>query len=353
MKIRILELESSKGWGGQEKRTVRLNNNLSDDFEIFWGVERESELFKKQKDIRGEFFDFKLNRIYNLKTIFSLVKFVRKNKIDIISTHSGKDAWIGNIVGKLTGIKVIRTRHLLTKIKGPMSYNLSDKVVCVSKQVKDYLKSEGVKKEKLEVIYTGIDTQKFKPFSDYDIRKEFNISDDTVIIGIVAVLRAAKRHIDLLEAVKDLDNVKVVIVGNGPQEKNIKNFIKENNLEDKVLMLGHREDVDKILPNFDIFVLPSNLEALGTALLEAQSCGVPVVASRVGGIPECVNEGKTGLLFEKENVADLREKLLKLIENKNLREEFSKNARKWIEDNFSTQKMVKDTENLYKRVLSE
>jgi N-acetyl-alpha-D-glucosaminyl L-malate synthase BshA len=351
--MRILELESSKGWGGQEKRTVRLSNNLSDEFEVFWGVERESELFKRKKEIRGEFFDFELNKIYNLKTIFNLVKFVKENKIDIISTHSGKDAWIGNIVGKLTGTKVIRTRHLLTEIKGPFSYNLSDRVVCVSKQVKEYLESKGVKKEKLEVIYTGIDTEKFKPFSEYSLKQEFNINKDTVVIGIVAVLRAAKRHIDLLEAIKTIDNVKVVIIGNGPQEKNIKKFIKENNLENKVLMLGHREDVDKILPNFDIFVLPSNLEALGTALLEAQSCGVPVVASRVGGIPECVNEGKTGFLFEKENIADLREKLLKLIENKNLREEFSKNARKWIENNFSTEKMVKDTEKLYERILSE
>jgi N-acetyl-alpha-D-glucosaminyl L-malate synthase BshA len=351
--MRILELESSKGWGGQEKRTVRLINNLSDEFEVFWGVERESELFKRKKEIRGEFFDFELDKIYSLKTLYNLAKFVKENQIDIISTHSGKDAWIGNIVGKLAGVKVIRTRHLLTKIKGPISYNLSDKVICVSKQVKDYLKSEGVKEEKLEVIYTGIDTDRFKPFSEYNLRKEFDINENIVVIGIVAVLRAAKRHIDLLEAIKEIDNVKVVIVGNGPQEKNIKSFIKENNLENKVLMLGHREDVDKILPNFDIFVLPSNLEALGTALLEAQSCGVPVVASRVGGIPECINEGKTGFLFEKENIADLREKLLKLIENKNLREKFSKNARKWIENNFSTEKMVKDTEKLYERILSE
>ncbi|WP_024787432.1 MULTISPECIES: glycosyltransferase family 4 protein [unclassified Lebetimonas] len=351
--MKILELESSKGWGGQEKRTVRLNNNLSDEFEVFWGVEKDSVLFKRQEEIRGEFFDFKLNKIYNLKTIYQLVNFVKNKKIDIISTHSGKDAWIGNIVGKLCGVKVIRTRHLLTPIKSAKSYNLSDKVVCVSRQVKEYLESVGVKKEKLEVIYTGIDTDKFKPFSGYDLRGEYNINNDTVIIGIVAVLRAAKRHIDLLEAVKPLENIKIVIVGNGPQEMNIKNFIKENNLENKVLMLGHREDIDKILPNFDIFVLPSNLEALGTALLEAQSCGVPVVASRVGGIPECVSEGKTGFLFEKENVNDLREKLIKLIENKNLRYEFSKNAIEWIENNFSTQKMVKDTENLYKRIINE
>ena len=165
--MKILELESSKGWGGQEKRTVRLNSYL--DYEIFWGVEEDSELFKRQQEIKGKFFSVKLNKIYNILTIFKLAFFVRKNFIDLIVTHSGKDAWIGNFVSILTGVPVIRVRHLIMPIKSPKSYNLSTKVVCVSKQVKEYLKSKGVKEEKLEVIYTGIDTNKFTP----EIKKDF------------------------------------------------------------------------------------------------------------------------------------------------------------------------------------
>jgi len=350
--MRILELESSKGWGGQEKRTVRLNNNLGNDFKIFWAVEKDSELYKKRKEINGEFYTFKLNKIYNIFTIFSLVKFVKKHNIDIISTHSGKDAWIGNIVSKLTNIPVIRVRHLLTPVKSPKSYNLATKVVCVSQQVKEYLKSIGVKEDKLEVIYTGIDTDKFIP-REKILKKEWNIKENEIVVGIVAVLRKAKRHIDLIKAIKDIENAKLVIVGSGPQEKNIKNYIIENNLENKVIMLGHREDINLILPNFDIFVLPSNMEALGTAILEAESCGVPVIGSRVGGIPECIKENYTGLLFETQNVEELREKLKELIENSEKRKKFSKNARKFIIDNFSTQKMVEKTINLYKRIINE
>ena len=84
----------------------------------------------------------------------------------------------------------------------------------------------------------------------------------------------------------------------------------DKKLENKVIMTGRRDDVADILSDFDIFVLPSSQEALGTSILEASSCGVPVIGSRVGGIPECINEDKNGLLFEAMNVDDLKEKLL-------------------------------------------
>jgi len=344
--MRILELESSKGWGGQEKRTVRLNNNL--DYEIFWGVSKESELFKRQKEINGKFLPIEIRKTYDLNAIWQVIRIIKKHNIDIISTHSGKDAWIGSIVGKLTGKKVVRTRHLLTPINSPTSYNLSDKVVCVSKGVRDYLASKGVKEEKLEVIYTGIDTQKFTPSIKKDLKKELGING--VLIGIVAVLRIKKRHKDLIKAIKDLD-VNLAIIGDGPQRENIEKLIKELGVENKVFMLGHRDDVAEILPSLDVFVLPSSEEALGTSILEASSCGVSVVASKVGGIPECVEDGKSGFLFEAENVDELKEKLKILIENENLRKSFGEYGRKMVKEKFSVKKMVEDTKRLYEELI--
>ena len=344
--MRILELESSKGWGGQEKRTVRLNNNL--DAKIFWAVSKDSELFKRQDEIKGEFFAVEIRKTYDLRAIWQVVKIVKKYNIDIISTHSGKDAWIGAIVGKITGKKVVRTRHLLTPINSPTSYNLSDKVVCVSKGVRNYLASKGIKEEKLKVIYTGIDTKKFTPTIKKDLKKELGV--DGVLIGIVAVLRMAKRHKDLIQAIRNLD-VKLAIIGDGPYRKSVEEFIKEFNVEDKVFMLGHRDDVYEVLPSLDIFVLPSSQEALGTSILEASACGVSVVASNVGGIPECVEDGKSGFLFEAQNVKDLQDKLKILIENENLRKQFGEYGRKMVEEKFSVEKMVSDTQKLYEELL--
>ncbi len=349
--IKVLEMESSKGWGGQEKRTVRLVNNLpKNEFEVFWAVEKNSILYEKKDEIKATLLTYKLNRIYNLVTIFKLIRLVNSKKIDIISTHSGKDSWIGDIVGLFTKAKVVRVRHLILPIKSPYSYNLADKVVTVSNQVKEYLNSAGVKKEKLLNIYTGIDTNRFNPEIQYDLRKELNLSNDTVLIGIVAVLRGAKQHIKLIETFSKInhDNVKLLIIGEGPMKEEIETCISNNNLKDKVLMLGHREDVHLLLPNLDMFCLPSRHEALGTSLLEAQSCGVPVLGSNVGGIPEALCHGQTGYLFD--DFDDLEKKISELLENKEKLQEFKNNSRKFILEKFSVEKMMEDTKKLYREL---
>jgi len=350
--IKILEMESSKGWGGQEKRTVRLTSNLSKtEYKVFWAVEESSTLYKKRDEINGEFYTYKLDKIYNLKTIFSLVKLVKDKKIDIISTHSGKDAWIGNIVGLLSGVKVVRVRHLIVPIKSPKSYNMATKVVTVSEQVRKELENSGVKKEKLQTIYTGIDTNKFSDNLEYNLKDELDIDEDTKLIGVVAVLRRAKRHKELIETVLRLDlNVKLIIVGDGPQMKNLQNLVDENNAHEKIVLLGHRNDVDKLLPNFDLFVLASEHEALGTSLLEAQSCGVPVIASNVGGIPEALDDGNTGLLFD--NFEILEKQLKELLSDKKRLQIMKNKCRKFIIKKFSVEKMMEDTKKLYKELVN-
>ena len=352
-KINILEMECSKGWGGQEKRTIRLVNNLNKNrFKIYYAAQPDSNIVKNKKDIKATIIPLQMKQSYDVIAIYNLYKVVKKYNIDIISTHSGKDAWLGSIIGKLTGTKVVRVRHLQTPINSTASYNLSTKVVTVSKQVKKYLKERGVKEEKLLTIYTGVDTNKFKPQKEKSLKKELNLNNETIIIGIVAVLREAKRHKDLIEAISQIHgDIKLIIVGSGPQEENIKKIIDTKNLKDKVIMLGHREDIKDLLPSFDIFVLPSNMEALGTSLLEASSCGIPCIGSKVGGIPECIIDNETGFLFENQNVKELKEKLEKLIFNKDLRIRFGKSARELIEKNFSVSSMVKKTEDLYESLV--
>ena len=348
--MNILEIEYSKGWGGQEKRTIRLVNNLDKEFKTFFVAQPDSKILHHQKEINAKIIPLKMNQIYNLKTIYSLIKIVKENKIDIISTHSGKDGWLGAIVGKLTSTPVVRTRHLLTPINSPKSYNLSSITVAVSKAVEEYLKTQGVKNT--TTIYTGIDTNLYKPNSLNKLRKEFNISKDTFLIGIVAVLRAAKRHKDLIEAISTInENIKLIIIGDGPQKNNLLKLIKEKNLEQKVIMTGSRDDIKDILSDLDLFVLPSNMEALGTSILEASSAGVPVVASNIGGISECVREDKNGLLFEAQNIQDLREKILLMIRDKERYNFYKQNARDFIIKNFSLKQMVKKTQELYRSLV--
>ena len=354
--INILELESSKGWGGQEKRTARLVNSLDkSQFKVFWAVQPNSELLKRQHEIDATFFEVAIKKSYDLVALWKIIKLIKEHRIDIIATHSGKDGWIGALAGLFTNAKVIRTRHLQTPITSPLSYNLNDHVVTVSRQVKEYLISRGVKEDKLSVIYTGVDTQRFSPTQKHDIKEELGLDKETIIVGIVAVLRAAKRHKDLIEAFSNIQTDKkiaLVIVGSGPQYDTLQELIKTSPRANDIFMLGHREDIDRMLPSFDIIVLPSNMEALGTAILEASACAVTCVGSRVGGIPECIHDLSTGFLFEKENVQELSHALTKLINDDALRQTYSHNARQLVETSFSVTTMTEKTEDLYKKMCS-
>ena len=357
--INILELESSKGWGGQEKRTVRLVNSLDKkNFKIFWGVQKESKLLDLANTINATFFEISMRQSFDIIGLFQIIKIIRKNNIDIIATHSGKDAWLGALAGFLTNTKVVRTRHLQTPINSPKSYNLSTKVVTVSKQVSQYLESVGVKKEKLCTIYTGIDTSLYHPSTNKRLHEELNLGKNTLLIGIVAVLRKAKRHIDLIDAFVSIDShesIALIIIGTGPHEDFLQSYVRALNLPQNksIYFLGHRDDISTILSSLDIFVLPSNMEALGTAILEASACAVPSIGSRVGGIPECILDQQTGLLFEKENVYDLKSKLEYLINNPKIRVQYGVNARNLIIEHFSVEHMTQETEKLYKELSNE
>jgi len=352
--IRVLELESSKGWGGQEKRTVRVINGLDKSrFKVYYGVHKDSELMRRKSEIDAEFLELPITKSYNIFDLIRTIKAIKKHDIDIISTHSGRDAWIGAIAGKLTGAKVVRVRHLQLPINSPLSYNLSDRVTAVCRSVADHLESKGVKKEKIDIIYSGRDMSLYTPEKRYDFRSEIGAREDDILIGIVAVLRSAKRHTLLLEALTKLpSNCKVVIIGEGPQEGNIKTAIKILGLEDRVYMLGHREDVARILPPLDIFVLPSIMEAIGGSAIEASACGLPVVVSRVGGLPEVVLDGESGYIFEPDSVDSLVEKLRLLIESRERREAFGRRGREFVLETFNIERMIRETEIQYEKVLA-
>ena len=341
--INILELESSLGFGGQEHRTQRVINGLDKSkFKVFYGLNPGSKSFEKQ--IECEFVEFNLKKSFNIFEILKICKFVKQNNIKIISTHSGKDGIIGAIVSKITGAKVVRTRHLQTPIRSPFSYNINDKIVAVSNAVKTQLIAKGVRERLIETIYTGVDTDKFNPHFKKDIRDQLGLSANSIIVGIVAVLRAAKNHKILFEAFSELNlpNTFLVVVGDGPQYENLQN-IKTSN----ILMLGNRADVSDFLGSFDLFVLPSKMEALGTALLEAQSCAVPCIGSDVGGLGEAVSNGKSGFLFENGNKEELKKVLERLILDENLRKQMGEFGREYVKETFSIEKMIENTQNLY------
>jgi glycosyltransferase involved in cell wall biosynthesis len=351
--VKVLHTEASLGFGGQERRTLRELEGL--DPTRFRGVllcQPGSKLGRITEERKIPTIWLKMRSAYDPVAFFQILRLLKREHIDIIHAHSSRDAWLAGAAGKLLGIKVFRTRHLLTPIGGPYVYRrLTDRVLTVSEGVRQYLISAGVPTGQIIAVPTGIDLKRFDPARTdlVDMRARFNIPRHAFVIGIIAVLRKAKGHRFLLQGIKRLASefpqIKLLIAGTGPQEQNISRLIQELGLENHVMMLGHQDDIPSLLKALDVFVLPAQEEALGTALVEATAMGVPVIATRIGGIPEVV--GEAGLLFESEDVEDLVNHLRTLIRSPALaarmRTQGMERARALYDENL----MVRRIEKLY------
>ncbi len=207
-----------------------------------------------------------------------------------------------------------------------------------------------VPEKEIEVVPFGVDLKKFSPQSK-------NKTSKVITIGFIKHLKPQYGPDYLIEAFtrvcKKYSNINLLILGEGPLEKELKNLVKKLKIDDKVEFLGFvpNDLVPKYLSKMDIFVMPSLMESFGVAALEASAMEVPVVASRVGGVPEVLKDGKTGLLVEPKNVNELTAAIIKLIKDPGLRKKMGIEGRKFVKENYNWQKNTQQMENLYKSLL--
>ena len=181
------------------------------------------------------------------------------------------------------------------------------------------------------IIENGIDFTKFKDSDKYryETRKKLNIKDNEIVIGVVGRLSEQKDPITMIKAFKEVyeenKNVKMLFVGSGNLEDNIKKFAEDNNILDKVIITGWVDEVEKFIPAFDIAVLPSKWEGFGLVLIEYMACNKPIVASNVGGISNIINDNINGLLVNKSDCKELAKKIVFLINNRQVVKKIIKN----------------------------
>jgi glycosyltransferase involved in cell wall biosynthesis len=181
-------------------------------------------------------------------------------------------------------------------------YNHSSirKIICVSEAIRKVIGKSVKNHTKLCTIYSGIDINRFKPVKENILKKEFALLPETLVVGNISALAPHKDYhtfIDIAEQVLSKnENVVFFIIGEGSEKDTLAARIKSKRLNEKIIMTGFRDDVADILPFFDIFLMTSRSEGLGTTVLDALACRVPVVATRAGGISEVIRHEKTGLL---------------------------------------------------------
>ena len=226
------------------------------------------------------------------------------------------------------------------------SYSKAQFVVANSQAAADRLRLEKVEEEKIVLIPNGIDLARF-PARQY--------SGSPTRVAVVACLREEKRIDVLISAIPQIianrPDTRFIIAGEGTCREPLVTLARELGVLDKIDFLGHREDVSAVLSDADIFVLPSRSEAFPNAIMEAMAAGLPVVASNVGGIPELVEDGRTGHLVQPGDAAGLADSVIALLERPQQLEEFGRAARRKVEESYSFDRMVGQFEDLYEREL--
>lgn len=308
---------------------------------------------------------------------FQLKQIIKNEKIDLAHLHLWNPASCRYAFGAASSCKipVITTEHdpfelsFLKDILKKQDLKHVSKIITVSENNRKILqKLYPEHKNKISVIHNGIDTTWWQSqllrFTDEDrrrIKKElFQANENTLIIISIAELHERKGLKYLIEAIpevaKKFPNIKLVIVGEGPERKNLEKSIKyltENNrqkidLKNHIILTGCQKEISKLLKSSDIFVLPSRREAFGLVVLEAMVTGLPVIASKTGGIPEIIGNEKNGLLVEPENSKKLAKALMDLIAHPDKREKLSKAGSKTVRKKFPARKMAEEYEKIYK-----
>lgn len=297
---------------------------------------------------------------FNAGHVKTLCEIILKEKAHIVHTHASLS---GRIAGKVLGRKVVITRHGISRVNTSftgrnmtqfISSVLTDKMIAVSRAVKINLIETGVPAHMIQTIYNGIDLSKFES-ADPILRTKFKISQTTPVLGMVARLVPEKGCDIALKAMqavlKEIPEAQMVIIGDGPLKQQLEDLCSELDILDSVLFLGYQEQVENLVADFDVFLMPSITEGLGLALLEAMALSKPVIASETGGIPEVVKNGVSGILVPTGDEGALAKTIVDVINSEEYARDLGREAKNTVSKKFSSKHMALKTMDIYDQIL--
>ncbi len=358
-KYRILHTEWSDGWGGQEIRILNEMIGLREEgAELFLACRPNSKIAEKAIVENFKVFLLSFNGNLDIVTLYKLVQVIKSEKINILNTHSGKDTWVGGLAAKICGIKFIRTRHLSNQINNSrfnFINELADYIITTGESVKlDMITRNRIDSYKISSVPTGIDETLFDPNS-YNVgtcRKYFGLLNNEIIIGTVGVLRSFKRHDVFIDLAKKLieehpeSNFKFLIAGEGPQRQPLESKINLYNLNDKIKLLGHIDNVPEFLKSLDLFLFTSDSkEGVPQSVMQALMMNKRIIATNVGSTVDLYRNNNFIIVdFDFEKLYSSSEDALFGKHNIDL-------DRQFIVDNFSKKRMVEKIINIYSKLV--
>ncbi|MBS1552408.1 MAG: glycosyltransferase [Bacteroidetes bacterium] len=364
-RIKIVHIISNLSIGGAQILLFDILKNLKEhkDLDVSVITIDSGDYIKKYEDAGLNVIDIKEKGLVNPKIYFKIKKILLSIKPDIVHTHLNKADFYGRIASKRANVPLIystchnySTTHSGADITKKSVFDLIDNfvvsysdsnLIAISEIVKKYLVNRNSKFEKItEVIYNGVDieTEKYKlnEIQIDELRRELNIRKDDFIITVAGRLEKQKGHRFFLESagdlLKDKRNIRILILGDGNERAEIEKIITDNELSDYVRMMGFQKESGKIIEISDLICVPSLWEGFGLIIIEGMIKKKIVLASEVGGIPEIIEDSKTGFLFEAKNKEKFLRKINYIYDNFKRLDHIKSNALELVKSRFDIKK---------------
>lgn len=356
----VLHTEASPGLGGQEVRTLN---------EARWTVERgwrvlvagqpDGRLLDRARAAGLETAPVRMRGPLDLPALGRLAGLIRRERVSLVHTHSSIDGWLGGMAARLCRVPVVRTRHVSIPIRrglNPVYRWLADRVITSGEAIRRMVVEAGVPPERVVAIPAGVNLEAF-PFGARAPETARALGLGHPVIGSVAMFRGSKGHPQLLQAFamvrEKRPGASLLLVGDGIRRAWVEQLAREANLGAAVVFTGFRPDVPTLLGTMDCFAQASTrTEGVPQALLQAFAAGVPVVASRIGGIPEVVIDGETGLLVPSESPEALAAGIERVLDDPEAAAQRARAGRALVEARFSHVQAIDRLLRVYAELLA-
>ncbi|MDB6033038.1 MAG: hypothetical protein JWM16_3376 [Verrucomicrobiales bacterium] len=367
-KLKVIQVNSMLNGGGTDNQTLELTAGLRDlghhvtlAFTAGNGWESRAHTLRVPLEIWPSVGPFKL------KMIGQLARFIRKNQVDIVHAHQGRDYWPTILAARLSGSRAhaVISRHLMTpprKFSRLMLLSMCH-VVAVSAAVKNVLKEHLMGPQtKLHQIYGGIDLERFETTRSpaaWEFRRKHGWETEHIVFGVVGTLHLprGKGQFEFLAAAaqikKLVPNARFTLIGRGGMETHLQKRIEELGLGEVASLIPFTEQIPIAMSALDVLALPAVTgEALGLVLWEAMASQKPIIASRLHGIPEAFVADEHGFLVEPGNVDELTQAMHRMLLDPGLRNKFGVAGREHVLQNFSRQKHAERMVALYRTIVT-
>jgi len=379
VRYNILFVIDNLTFGGGERVFSQVIRGLNKErFGVFVASSPGGKFEKKLTEVGMKIEPIDMTSRYNLGTISQLKRIIKTKDVQIVHSQGARADFFARIAARIANAPItISSMAMLVEgyDVGILRKNLYvlidrwterwvDKFIVLSEALRQALiERHKIPEEKVVKIYNGIELDEYNPglkearSEKLEVRRGFRLENDVPVIGAIGRLVWQKGFEYLIRAIPKVTEVfpetRFLIVGEGPLKDKLKVKGEKLKVADSIIFTGFRSDIKQILTSIDLLVMPSLLEGLPMALLEGMAMAKPIVATKIEGITEVLEDGKTGLLVPPKNTDALAGAIIQILNNKTKSNLLGQNARKMVEEKFSVEKMVEQIEWLYEGLLNE